>query len=175
MTVPPPERLILSRTGSPLGDLLLATDERDVLRALWFADETRTERHGLPAWAGTLPVETGAVPAANGDALAAYFAGDLARLRDISWATAGTPFQQHVWATLTAIPAGTTTTYGALAAGIGRPRAVRAVGAANGANPISIVVPCHRLIGANGTLTGYGGGLERKRWLLAHEGVRLRA
>ena len=92
---------------------------------------------------------------------------------DIPWAAAGTPFQQQVWAALTGIEPGTTTTYGALAASIGRPRAVRAVGAANGRNPIAIVVPCHRLVGADGTLTGYGGGLERKRWLLAHEGVDL--
>jgi len=76
-----------------------------------------------------------------------------------------------VWAALRRIPAGTTTSYGALAAEIGRPAAVRAVGLANGANPVAIVVPCHRVIGADGSLTGYGGGLPRKRWLLAHEGV----
>ena len=76
-----------------------------------------------------------------------------------------------MWAALRRIPAGTTTSYGALAAEIGRPAAVRAVGLANGANPVAIVVPCHRVIGADGSLTGYGGGLPRKRWLLAHEGV----
>jgi methylated-DNA-[protein]-cysteine S-methyltransferase len=84
---------------------------------------------------------------------------------------AGTPFQRSVWSALRRIPAGTTTSYGALAEHIERPTAVRAVGHANGANPISVVVPCHRVIGADGSLTGYGGGLDRKRWLLAHEGV----
>ena len=82
-----------------------------------------------------------------------------------------TPFQRAVWAALRRIPAGSTTSYGALSAEIGRPAAVRAVGLANGANPVAIVVPCHRVIGADGSLTGYGGGLPRKRWLLAHEGV----
>ena len=81
----------------------------------------------------------------------------------------GTDFQKTVWRALLEIPAGTTTTYGALAARIGRPTAVRAVGLANGANPVSLVIPCHRVIGAGGSLTGYGGGLERKRWQLAHE------
>jgi methylated-DNA-[protein]-cysteine S-methyltransferase len=85
--------------------------------------------------------------------------------------TGGTVFQRSVWAALRTIPTGKTTTYGRLAAGLSRPKAVRAVGMANGANPISIVVPCHRVIGADATLTGYGGGLERKRWLLQHEGV----
>ena len=117
--------------------------------------------------------EPGEAPAALRDNLAAYFAGDLDALGRIPWATGGTPFQRSVWTALADIPAGTTMTYGALAAQIGAPRAVRAVGHANGANPISVVVPCHRLVGANGTLTGYGGGLHRKQWLLEHEGVRL--
>lgn len=82
---------------------------------------------------------------------------------------AGTPFQRDVWAALTRIPFGATSTYKAIAAAIGRPAAVRAVGAANGANPISIIIPCHRVIGADGRLTGYGGGLDRKEWLLRHE------
>jgi methylated-DNA-[protein]-cysteine S-methyltransferase len=97
-----------------------------------------------------------------------YFAG---RRQDFELATQaeGTPFQRLVWAALTRIPYGTTTTYGALAAQIGRPGASRAVGLANGRNPLSIVVPCHRVIGADGSLTGYGGGMERKAYLLAHE------
>uniref|UniRef100_UPI00313846C6 methylated-DNA--[protein]-cysteine S-methyltransferase n=1 Tax=Ferrovibrio terrae TaxID=2594003 RepID=UPI00313846C6 len=86
-----------------------------------------------------------------------------------------TSFQRKVWAALRKIPAGKTMTYGALAAQLGSPAAMRAVGAANGANPISVVVPCHRLVGANGTLIKYGGGLERKRWLLAHEGAAVAA
>ena len=97
--------------------------------------------------------------------LAAYLAGDL-RAFDVELAPVGTPFQTEVWAALRRVPYGTTTTYGALAAQVGRPAAVRAVGAANGRNPYCLVVPCHRVVGADGTLTGYAGGLERKRFLL---------
>jgi len=104
-------------------------------------------------------------------ALEAYFAGDLSAIDDLPVMTTGTAFQSEVWAALRDIPAGSTTSYGALAARIGRPKAVRAVGLANGANPIGVVVPCHRVIGADASLTGYGGGLDRKRWLLAHEGA----
>ncbi len=106
-------------------------------------------------------------------ALTGYFKGDLDRLAAIEWRVAGTPFQQKVWNALPEIPAGTTLSYGALAAKLRMPRAVRAVGHANGSNPISVVLPCHRLIGANGSLVKYGGGLERKRWLLRHEGVEV--
>jgi methylated-DNA-[protein]-cysteine S-methyltransferase len=101
--------------------------------------------------------------------LAAYFAGDIHAIDDIPTATAGTAFQREVWNALRAIPAAGTISYGQLAERIGRPRAVRAVGLANGSNPVGVVVPCHRVIGANGSLTGYGGGLPRKEWLLAHE------
>jgi methylated-DNA-[protein]-cysteine S-methyltransferase len=100
---------------------------------------------------------------------AAYFAGDIHAIDDIPTATAGTAFQREVWRALRAIPAAQTISYSKLAERIGRPRAVRAVGLANGSNPIGVVVPCHRVIGANGSLTGYGGGLHRKKWLLAHE------
>ena len=102
----------------------------------------------------------------------AYFAGELGALDKIPVLARGTAFQQEVWTALRAIPAGTTLSYGALAKQIGRPAAVRAVGLANGSNPIGVVVPCHRVIGANGTLTGYGGGLNRKSWLLNHEGAK---
>ena len=101
--------------------------------------------------------------------LAGYFAGDIHAIDDIPTATAGTVFQREVWRALRDIPAAETISYGQLAQRIGRPRAVRAVGLANGSNPIGVVVPCHRVIGANGSLTGYGGGLHRKEWLLAHE------
>jgi methylated-DNA-[protein]-cysteine S-methyltransferase len=100
-----------------------------------------------------------------------YFAGDLAAIDGLDVDPAGTPFQLRVWTALRDVRAGTTTSYGLLARRIGTPNAIRAVGAANGANPIPIVIPCHRVIGADGRLVGYGGGLERKRWLLAHEGV----
>lgn len=104
--------------------------------------------------------------------LRAYLAGDLKALDRIPVETGGTPFQQRVWRALRRIPAGRTRSYGALARALGVGAAARAVGAANGRNPISVVVPCHRLIGADAALTGYGGGLWRKRWLLRHEGAR---
>jgi methylated-DNA-[protein]-cysteine S-methyltransferase len=174
MTAARPERLTLATMATPVGSILLVTDEREVLRALWFDNEPeaaaklrQTMRHHY----GPVLLEPGDVPAGLRAHLDAYFRGDLAALAHIPWASHGTPFQQQVWRALTLVPAGTTTSYGALAAGIGRPKAVRAVGAANGANPIAIVVPCHRVIGANRSLTGYGGGLDAKRWLLTHEGA----
>jgi len=101
--------------------------------------------------------------------LARYFDGVHAAIDDAAVEMNGTPFQKRVWQALRHIPAGTTISYGELARRIGEPAAVRAVGAANGANPVALIVPCHRVIGSNGTLTGYGGGLERKAWLLKHE------
>ena len=103
--------------------------------------------------------------------LGAYFAGELSALKKLPVDTAGTAFQESVWAALRRIPPGRTSCYSELAAAIGRPTATRAVGAANGANPVAVVIPCHRVIGKDGGLTGYGGGLERKAWLLRHEGV----
>ncbi len=108
------------------------------------------------------------------DRLRAYLAGDLEALAGLPVDSGGTPFQRLVWAALRRIPAGAAWSYKALAEHLGRPAAIRAVGLANGANPIGIVVPCHRVIGADGSLTGYGGGLPRKRWLLEHEGALLR-
>lgn len=101
-----------------------------------------------------------------------YFAGKR-RTFELELAPRGTPFQLAVWNALLAIPYGDTISYAELARRIGKPAAVRAVGAANGANPIPVIIPCHRVIGSNGSLTGYGGGIERKQWLLAHEGRRL--
>ena len=101
----------------------------------------------------------------------AYLDGDLAALDEIPVETGGTPFQRQVWQALREVGPGTTSTYGELARRLGRPTAARAVGAANGRNPVALVVPCHRIVGANGALTGYAGGVERKRWLLKHEGA----
>lgn len=169
-----PERLVAGRIDSPLGEIVVVSDERDVLRGLWFDDTERDPvTRALRRLYGPVALETGSLPASIRIPLQRYFAGDLTALRAIPLGLGGTGFQQAVWTALTRIPAGATTTYGELAARIRRPTSVRAVGAANGANPISIVVPCHRVIGANRTLTGYGGGLHRKRWLLAHEGVLL--
>jgi methylated-DNA-[protein]-cysteine S-methyltransferase len=114
-------------------------------------------------------------PAGAVSALNRYWAGDLRALDGIEVDPGGTPFQQRVWKALRTIPVGTVVSYSTLARSIGSPTAVRAVGAANGANPVAIVIPCHRVIGADGSLTGYGGGLPLKRWLLAHEGAPLAA
>ena len=105
------------------------------------------------------------------DPVRRYFDGDLNALDGVPCAPGGTPFQARVWKALRTIPVGRTWSYGELARRLGDPKAVRAVGFANGANPIAVVIPCHRVIGASGSLVGYGGGLERKRWLLAHEGA----
>ena len=168
-----PNILYRDTFASPVGAIQLVTDREGVLRALDFGDfETRLLRL-LARHYGATPHITGAAPKEIRTALQAYFDGDFAPLGRIRWATAGTEFQRTVWTALTEIPAGTTQSYGALAAKIGKASAVRAVGLANGSNPVAIVVPCHRVIGADGTLTGYGGGLPRKKWLLEHEGVRI--
>ena len=165
--------LLRDRFASPIGDILLVHDGDGRLLALDFADFEPRMRQLLRLQHGSAATTAGAAPASITAPLHAYFAGEAAELGGIPLATGGTPFQRSVWAALRMIPPGTTTTYGALARCIGRPTAFRAVGLANGANPVAIVVPCHRVIGADGTLTGFGGGLHRKRWLLEHEGVRL--
>ncbi|MGI4877216.1 MAG: methylated-DNA--[protein]-cysteine S-methyltransferase [Janthinobacterium lividum] len=164
--------LILSRYASPVGEILIVSDG-DTLRALDFADYEARMLTLLARHYGTVVLDEGDAPAAVADALDAYFAGDATALDALPVATGGSEFQRSVWAALREIPAGTTTGYGALAAALGKPGAARAVGLANGANPIGIVVPCHRVIGANGTLTGYAGGVARKEWLLRHEGALL--
>jgi methylated-DNA-[protein]-cysteine S-methyltransferase len=166
--VNPPGRLLLDEIQTPLGLLVLVVDEGFALQGLVFRDGHRQQSGSALAAAvsvGTLARNPGGVS----DALRAYFGGELSAIDGLAAAGLGTPFQRQVWAGLRNIPCGTTISYSELARRIGHPNAVRAVGLANGKNPISIVVPCHRVIGANGTLTGYGGGLERKRWLLVHE------
>ena len=166
-----PKFLCRDRTASPIGTIALVVDDEGVLRAIDFEDHEARMLRLLRRHYGATDCQTQAVPRSVTDALEAYFAGALDALRSIAWATAGTQFQQAVWTALTLIPRSTTCTYGALAARLGKPGACRAVGLANGANPVGIVVPCHRVIGADGALTGYGGGLHRKHWLLAHEGA----
>ena len=125
----------------------------------------------------TVTARLGPVQVLDGDPLGVearfreYFDGGLELLDDLPVDTGGTPFQRRVWQVLRTIPVGKTWSYLDVARRVGAPEAVRAVGAANGANPVAIVVPCHRVIGSNGRLVGYGGGLDRKRWLLAHEGA----
>jgi O-6-methylguanine DNA methyltransferase len=163
-------QLQLDRFATPLGDLLLVFDDEG-LRALDFADFEPRMHRLLRLHYGAVTLINAPAPASITGPLTAYFAGDAAALDSIAVATGGTDFQRKVWAALRTIPAGETWSYGALANRIGSPGASRAVGMANGSNPIGIVVPCHRVIGANGTLTGYAGGVERKRWLLSHEGA----
>ncbi len=147
--------LRLERWASPISPLLIVTDEDGALRALDFADHEARMYRLLREHYGDCTLEKGAAPVSITGALEAYFGGNLEALADVRTATGGTPFQREVWNALRAIPAGGPISYGQLAANLGRPGASRAVGAANGANPIAIVVPCHRVIGANGTLTGY--------------------
>jgi methylated-DNA-[protein]-cysteine S-methyltransferase len=168
---PAPPELFLDRLPTPIGVALLVTDGDGVLCALDWEDYEARMRQLLRLQHGVVALQEAAAPRDLTRALAAYFDGELASLSGIRWRVAGTPFQRKVWTALPNIPPGTTMSYGALAARLGSPRAMRAVGHANGANPISIVIPCHRLIGADGTLVKYGGGLARKRWLLAHEGA----
>lgn len=161
--------LRLERWDSPMGPLLIVTDDAGVLRAIEFgADQSRLERL-LRKQYRDCTLQRGKVPDSLKRALVAYFNGELDALTQVKTATGGTPFQREVWKALRAIPAGTTLSYGQLAGKLGRKGASRAVGAANGANPIPIVVPCHRVIGADGSLTGFGGGLANKQWLLDHE------
>lgn len=166
-----PEILTLERIATPVGEVLLVTDADGAVRALDFADyEARMMRllaRHLPGFV----LKAGRAPEPVRQAVIAYFDGDLAALDGLAVKTGGTAFQRTVWAALRAIPPGQTRSYGQLAAAIGSPRAVRAAGLANGQNPVAVIVPCHRVIGSNGALTGYAGGLERKLWLLRHEGA----
>jgi methylated-DNA-[protein]-cysteine S-methyltransferase len=163
--------LQLDQIPSPIGVIRLVHDEEGQLRSLDFEDFEARNLKLLRRHYGTAELTRGATPRAVRTALDDYFAGDFAALGRVPIATVGTPFQEAAWAALRAIPAGTTRSYAQQAAAIGRPRAVRAVGRANGDNPVAIVTPCHRVIGAGGELTGFGGGLGRKRWLLEHEGA----
>ena len=164
-------RLQLDPYPSPIGEILLVHDDEGVLRVLDFSDYEPRMLRLLKRHYGEAALRAGQAPVATTAALDAYFKGDLTKLSALPTATNGTPFQRGVWTALRKIPSGETRSYGALAAQLGNPRAMRAVGLANGANPIAIVVPCHRVIGANGALTGFGGGLHRKQWLLEHEGA----
>ncbi|QYF88227.1 methylated-DNA--[protein]-cysteine S-methyltransferase [Brevundimonas sp. PAMC22021] len=162
-------RLTLGRLDSPIGQVLTATDADGRLRALDFHDYEDRLRRLLIRHYGEVELVEGETPEPVRAALEAWFAGDLRAFDGLTVVTGGTDFQRRVWAALREIPAGETRSYGQLAAAIGQPTAVRAVGLANGANPVGIVTPCHRVIGAGGALTGYAGGVERKRWLLEHE------
>jgi methylated-DNA-[protein]-cysteine S-methyltransferase len=170
----PPETLTLDRVATPIGTALLVTDEGGCLRAFNWTDY----EPAMMAWIGRhypkARLAEGRSPPAVRAAFEAYFHGGARALEGVPWKAAGTAFQLKVWEALCTIPAGETLSYAGLAERIGRPTAVRAVGLANGANPVAVLVPCHRVIGADGSLTGYGGGLPRKRWLLDLEGARFK-
>ncbi len=161
----------LSRLPSPLGDLLAVTAADGTLHALDFADFEARLRRLFARHHPQAVLTPGEPPAELTGALTAYFVGAVTALDGLPVARIGSEFQRRVWAALRQIPAGETRSYGQLAAAIGQPTASRAIGLANGANPIGIVVPCHRVIGSGGALTGYAGGVERKAWLLRHEGA----
>ena len=157
--------------ATPIGGMMIAVDAEGRLRAALFTEDEEVIRRQLRLQADRkeLTLTPARNPQGLTETISNYFAGDLGAIDALPVETGGTPFQREVWSALREIKCGSTTSYGKLAERIGRPAAVRAVGLANGANPIAVVIPCHRVIGSNGSLTGYGGGIERKRWLLDHE------
>src|SRR5947207_12717811 len=163
--------LLLDRLPTPIGDLFIVADQEGRLRATFWTDDEQDLRRVLERHNPGMQIDLQRAIDPHGltSRLASYFAGDLHAIDPLPVETAGTAFQREGWRALRMMPCGTTVSYGELARRIGRPAAVRAVGLANGSNPIGVVVPCHRVIGSNGSLTGYGGGIERKRWLLDHE------
>jgi methylated-DNA-[protein]-cysteine S-methyltransferase len=173
-----PLALLVDRLQTPIGELLIVADRAGNLRTIDWTDHEARMRQLLDRYYGPIGSKRGGYtltaardPGGLTKAMRAYFKGDLGIIDKLPVETAGTPFQKSVWRALRKIGCGRTISYAELARRIGRPKAVRAAGLANGQNPISIVVPCHRVIGSNGTLTGYGGGLPRKKWLLEHEGA----
>ena len=158
---------------SPVGPLTLAA-RGDLLVMVRFGDDREHAERFLRRQEPSTAIVEHRDPAGAAAALDRYFNGELAALDQLQVDFYGTDFQRRVWTALRAIGAGRTASYLDIANSVGAPSAVRAVGAANGANPIPIVVPCHRIIGTSGALVGYGGGLDRKRWLLEHEGVLLK-
>lgn len=167
------EPFLLDTMATPIGEMLIVTDAAGQLRALDWSDHEDRMWELLRRHYEAPRLQPGRPPEAIVSRLEEYFAGNQSSIETIPVATNGTAFQRAVWRALREIPPGRTMSYAGLAAAIGRPAGARAVGLANGANPIGIVVPCHRVIGTDGSLTGYGGGIFRKAWLLEHEGVSL--
>jgi methylated-DNA-[protein]-cysteine S-methyltransferase len=165
--------LLVDRVATPIGELLVVADRDGNLRAVDWTDHEAQMRRLLDRHYGKegYTLAPARDPGGLASAMRRYVKGDTQAIDRLPVKTGGTPFQQSVWKALRKIKCGSTISYAELARRIGKPKAVRAAGLANGQNPISIVVPCHRVIGSNGTLTGYGGGLHRKEWLLKHEGV----
>ncbi len=164
-------QLLMDRIETPIGEMVIVADHDGNLRATFWTDRKAHLNEALQRQYGENGFTLEAVCNPHGltHAVGRYFAGELTVIDIWPVKTAGTAFQREVWRALREIRCGTTLSYAKLAARIGRPHAVRAVGLANGSNPVGVVVPCHRVIGSDGSLTGYGGGIERKRWLLEHE------
>jgi methylated-DNA-[protein]-cysteine S-methyltransferase len=164
-------KFLTDRFNTPIGEMMIVADHQGNLRAVDWTDHAERLQKLLHRHYGknSFVLESATNPGGLSEKLKRYFSGDLSSIDTLPVQTAGTAFQREVWHALREIPCGTTISYGQLAERIGRPAAVRAVGLANGSNPIGVVVPCHRVIGSNGSLTGYGGGIDRKRWLLQHE------
>lgn len=169
--MPEPLPLLIDRMATPIGELVIIADDKGRLRAVDWSDHEPRMLQLLARHCGKGGYSLTGRRDPNGlaTALRAYFKGDLSAIDALPAETLGTDFQRAVWRQLRRIPCGKTISYAELAHRVDRPRAVRAVGLANGSNPISIVVPCHRVIGSDGSLTGYGGGMHRKQWLLEHE------
>lgn len=155
---------------TPIGRLTVMAKGESLVGVAFQGGEEATRRW-LERRFGEIETRSHPDPAGAVSALRAYFGGDLAALDRVKVDTGGTEFQRAVWSELRRIPAGETISYAELAARLGRPSAVRAVGSANGSNPVPVILPCHRVVAADGGLCGYGGGVSRKRWLLAHEGA----
>lgn len=160
--------ILSDRIETPIGPMILLARD-GVLLLLEFEDATDRVAREMKARFGSSAHERAEDPFGLSSRIRAYFDGDLWAIDSIPTEGGGTPFEERVWAELRTIPCGTTQSYGAIARRLGDVGMSRAVGTANGKNPISIVVPCHRVIGKDGALVGYGGGLHRKTWLLAHE------
>ena len=168
---------LIDRVATPIGELIVVADGDGNLRTIDWTDHEARMKQLLDRQYGKggYTLKPTRNPGGLSSAMRRYFDGDLKVIETLPVKTAGTAFQKSVWRALSRIRCGSTISYAELARRIGKPRAVRAAGLANGQNPISIVVPCHRVIGSDGTLTGYGGGLPRKKWLLQHEGAPLAA
>ena len=161
--------LQVDRFPTPLGEGVVVSDDEGALRLFYWDDPAHRWEAALKQRYKHFTLRGKRNAFGHVKAFKDYFDGDVFGIDKLTVAFGGTPFQNKVWKALRRIPAGTTTSYGALAKKLGMPAAVRAVGLANGQNPVSVIVPCHRVIGSDGSLTGYGGGLPRKKWLLEHE------
>lgn len=156
---------------TPLGDICLSVDEKGLLRTLDWKEAGRDDYYSLQRYYRDVELKSKRLPKQLGRAIRAYFSGTLKAIEDIPFDLPGTDFQRKVWHALCEIPVGTTCSYKDLAIAIDNPKAMRAVGMANNSNPIALIVPCHRVIGADGKMVGYGSGVTRKEWLLNHEGA----